>query len=159
MKDQDSIFFRNFSWLLGFLVLLTVILAVYGYKVHKDLVNNDAKMDRSKISSALAPVAKINTGDPMTSAPVAEEEVKVAFDGSLDGNMIYDNVCSACHITGAAGAPKLVAEEWATRLEKGNDALIQSVINGLGAMPPKAGRADLSEEQIKVTVEFMINSL
>lgn len=157
MKDQDSIFFRNFSWLLGFLVLLTVILAVYGYIVHQDLVGAHKKPDRANISKTISSVAKVNTSGEIIAAVV--ETPVVAFDGSLDGSMIYDSVCSACHISGAAGAPKLVASEWTARLEKGNDALIQSVINGLGAMPPKAGRPDLSDEQIKATVDFMLNSL
>ena len=92
----------------------------------------------------------------MAVAPVA---VAAAFDGSLDGEMIYNNVCAACHTSGAGGAPKLIAAEWEGRLEQGMDAMVANAIAGFmgekGLMPAKGGRADLSDEQVKATVEFM----
>lgn len=159
MKDQDSIFFRNFSLLLGFLVLLTIVLAVVGSMRHDSVLGEDKMaQDRSDIAKLIEPVAQVNTGDVVEVVEV-EEAPAIAFDGSTDGEMIYQNVCFACHGTGAAGAPKLEAADWAGRLEKGTDALVESSIAGLGAMPPKGGRTDLSDEQMKVTVEFMVNGL
>ncbi len=77
--------------------------------------------------------------------------------------MIYDNVCMACHTTGAGGSPKLEAAAWEGRLEKGMDAVIANAINGFmgeaGLMPAKGGRADLTDEQMKVAVEYMTNNL
>lgn len=163
MKDQDSIFFRNFSMLLGFLVLLTIVLAIVSYEMHYDLLgDDDMAKDRSAIAKSIEPVAQVNTGGAM----VVKEEVKevaVAFDGSTDGKMIYENVCAACHSTGAGGAPKLEAAAWATRTTQGMDTMVSHAINGfqgtLGFMPAKGGRANLSDEQVKATVEFMISGL
>jgi len=162
MKDQDSIFFRNFSMLLGFLVFTTIVLAVVGYKMHNNLLSDDGMAkDRTAIAKVIEPVAKVNTGD-VIAIKEEVEEVAVAFEGSTDGKMIYQNVCSACHGTGAAGAPKLEAAAWKTRLTQGIDKLVSHAINGfqgtVGFMPAKGGRADLSDEQVKATVEFMTSS-
>ncbi|HFC30645.1 MAG TPA: cytochrome c5 family protein [Oceanospirillales bacterium] len=165
MKDQDSIFFRNFSMLLGFLVLLTIVLAVAGYVIHNNVLGDDEMAkDRSDITEILEPVAKVNTGEAIVAeVETKTEAVAVAFDGSTDGKMIFDNVCFACHGTGAGGAPKLESAPWVGRLDKGLDGLVANAISGfqgtIGFMPAKGGRADLSDEQIKATVEFMIEGL
>jgi len=39
----------------------------------------------------------------------------------------------------------------------GGVALVQSVIKGKGAMPPKAGNASLSDAEIRAAVEFMVS--
>lgn len=171
MKDQDSIFFKNFSIMLGGLILLTIILAIVGYIMHNNLLGDDVVIkDRTMIEKMIEPVAKVNTGELKTvTTAIADPEIverteevsapTIAFEGSTDGKMIYNSVCMACHMTGAAGAPKLETADWAGRLGKGLDGLTESAINGMGVMPPKGGRADLSDEQIKVTVEFMIKGL
>jgi cytochrome c5 len=165
MKDQDSIFFKNFSFMLGGLIALTIILAIAGYVIHNNVLGDDEMAkDRSDIAKIIEPVAKVNTGEPIVAEVAAEEQVAaVAFDGSTDGKMIYDNVCFACHGTGAGGAPKLESAPWVGRLDKGLDGLVANAITGfqgtIGFMPAKGGRADLSDEQIKATVEFMIEGL
>ncbi len=156
MKDQDSVFFRNFSMLLGFLIFLTIVLAFTGYFMQKDILgDNEMAKDRSEIAKTLEPVAKVNTGDVIVPQVEEEKAPTAAFDGTLDGKKIYDNVCTACHSSGAAGAPKLEKAAWEPRLANGIDALVASAIKGKGAMPPRGGRADLSDEQVKATVEFM----
>jgi cytochrome c oxidase cbb3-type subunit 3 len=50
----------------------------------------------------------------------------------------------------------LGSPEMAQRAEKGLDTLTQSAINGINAMPARGGRADLSDEQVQVAVEFML---
>jgi len=165
MKDQDSIFFKNFSFLLAGLVALTIILAIVGYVMHYNILGeDDMAKDRSAIAKAIEPMVKVNTGDAIIAvAEETSEVVAVAFNGSVDGKMIYDNVCFACHGTGAGGAPKLEAAAWASRLPKGIDTMVENAISGfqgtLGFMPAKGGRADLSDEQIIATVGFMIEGL
>ena len=159
MKDQDSIFFKNFSIMLAALIVLTIILIIVGNVVHDNLLGRDVlSEDRTAVAKTIKPVAQVNTGD----ASLMEETavaIAVAFDGSLDGKMIYDAVCMACHATGAAGAPKLETAAWADRMTVGIDGLLTSSINGIGAMPPRAGRPDLSDEQLKAAIEFMTNNL
>jgi cytochrome c5 len=38
---------------------------------------------------------------------------------------------------------------------KGMDGLVASAINGLNVMPPRGGRNDLSDEDIRAAVVFM----
>ncbi len=164
MKDQDSIFFKNFSIMLAALIVITIILIIVGNVVHENLLGRDAMSeDRSTVSETIKPVAQVNTGDVIVEEDKTEAVVAVAFDGSTDGEMIYQNVCFACHGTGAGGAPKLEAAAWSARMAKGMDGLVANAVNGyqgtLGFMPAKGGRADLSDEQVKVTVEFMTSKL
>nr|WP_239056796.1 c-type cytochrome [Wenzhouxiangella limi] len=83
-------------------------------------------------------------------------EVEAAFDGSLDGSLIYDRACASCHEVGAAGAPEMVASAWADRIDKGKEQLVSNAINGIGAMPPRGGRRDLTDEQIEASVSHML---
>jgi len=109
----------------------------------------------------IQPVSDAYTGDEATQAiaavetAVVEEEIAAAFDGSLDAEMLYTNVCAACHETGLAGAPQPGTDAMAERTAKGMDALMETAIGGLNAMPARGGRADLSDEQMKVIIEFM----
>jgi cytochrome c5 len=74
-----------------------------------------------------------------------------------DGKKTYDTVCMACHATGVAGAPKFGDKAaWAPRVQSGLDALLQSVVKGKGAMPPRAG-TQLSDAELRVAVEFMVS--
>jgi cytochrome c5 len=68
----------------------------------------------------------------------------------------YNQSCIACHSSGAAGAPKTgVVADWAPRMEKGMDALVASVANGMNAMPPKGMCFDCSNEDFKALIQHM----
>ena len=71
---------------------------------------------------------------------------------------LYTQICSACHIAGVAGAPKLGDKAaWAPRVAQGIEALTASVIKGKGAMPPKGG-SNASEADLKAVVTYMVNA-
>jgi cytochrome c5 len=90
-----------------------------------------------------------------TAAPAAAAAGKPA---AADGKAVYDKTCFACHAQSVAGSPKLGDKEaWAPRLKAGTDGLMQSVIKGKGAMPPKAGNPSLSDQEIRAAVEFMVS--
>jgi len=68
----------------------------------------------------------------------------------------YNQSCMACHAAGVAGAPKSFdAAAWAPRLKTGMDALVASVTNGKGAMPPKGLCMDCSADQFKQLINYM----
>ena len=79
----------------------------------------------------------------------------------FDPESRYATACFACHSTGAAGAPRVApgnALEWAPRLEKGLDAVVENTVNGMGTMPPKGLCFDCTPEELRAIVEFMIAS-
>lgn len=80
------------------------------------------------------------------------------------GERVYQQVCNACHGTGAGGAPRLGNQsQWETRLAQGNDTLYQHAVQGFtgshGTMPPRGGKADLSDTDVKAGVDYMLSKL
>jgi len=85
----------------------------------------------------------------------SSETAEIDIDPEI--KQTYDTACKVCHAGGLAGAPKLgVAADWKARLELGTENIYKNAINGLNGMPPKGGRADLSDETIKATVDYML---
>ena len=87
-----------------------------------------------------------------------------AFAASAKGEGVYMNFCSSCHASGIAGAPKTGDKAaWAARIAAGRDTLNSNAINGLqgaaGYMPPKGGRADLSDEEIVAAVDYLVEQV
>lgn len=83
---------------------------------------------------------------------VAEEEDAVREPGD-----IYQQACAACHDTGAAGAPTIgELGDWEARFDKGTDELVQSTVDGMGAMPPMGGCRDCDEDDIRAVVEYIM---
>lgn len=79
-----------------------------------------------------------------------------AFSQS-SGQQTYDQVCSTCHASGTSGAPKFGDKAaWQPRIKQGKQTLYQHAINGLGAMPPKGGSANLSDEDVQAAVDYMV---
>jgi cytochrome c5 len=70
----------------------------------------------------------------------------------------YRSACMACHASGAAGAPKTGDKAaWKARIAAGMDTMVTNAIKGKGAMPPKGGRANLTDAQIKAVVAYMVD--
>lgn len=72
---------------------------------------------------------------------------------------VYTTYCHVCHEAGVAGAPKFGdAAEWAPRIEKGMDVLLDHVLNGFGAMPAKGTCAGCTSDDLKSAIEYMIEA-
>jgi cytochrome c5 len=131
--------------LLAFLVPIIGIILVVQLVLSRPGADPNA-LTPEAVNARIQPVARVELG-----APSAAPGARAAAD-------IVKNTCAACHQTGAANAPKLGnAEEWAPRIKTGINALVQSVIKGKGAMPPKAGDASLTEGEIHNAVVLMTN--
>ncbi|MEM7540367.1 MAG: c-type cytochrome [Pseudomonadota bacterium] len=120
--------------------------------------------------SASAPIAK----EPVASEPVASEpaadEIAAAPEpiaqasNSEAGKNVYDMACTICHAHGVAGAPKFGdAGAWSPRIAQGIDTLYQHSLKGFmgsnGMMPPKGGRPDLSDDDVRAAVDYMTASV
>ena len=71
---------------------------------------------------------------------------------------IYESACAACHGAGILNAPKFGdSAAWSARAKVGLDGLVKSAIAGTAkGMPPKGGRVDLSDAQIRSVIEYMM---
>ncbi len=71
----------------------------------------------------------------------------------------YEASCSACHSNAAIGAPVVGDKDgWITVMEKGLEKVYHNGINGINAMPPKGGNMDLSDEETKIIIDYMIEA-
>ena len=73
------------------------------------------------------------------------------------GEQVFQAQCSACHTTGAAGAPKAGdAAAWGPRVATGYDALLNSALKGKGAMAAQGG-GEFSDLEIGRAVVYLAN--
>jgi len=108
---------------------------------------------RSEIAERIAPVGGVDSSamEMVAAAPAAPAAPR-------SGEAVYSTYCVACHMSGAAGAPKYGdATAWAPRIAKGKDALYASTYNGLnGVMPARGTCMDCSDEELQATVDYMV---
>ncbi len=157
---------KRFSLVLVLLAIFAAVILFLSIALHNTLYRPEPPAREVAREQRLAPVGGVFAGETgraaaqaAREAAAAERTVTAAFDGSLDGELIYERACASCHVSGAAGAPLMVASDWVGRLEQGMDTLVANAINGIGAMPPRGGRMDLTDEQIEVSVAFMVDML
>ncbi len=106
---------------------------------------------------AVAPAAPA-TPPPAAAAPAAPAPAQAAATNPA-GEKLYKSTCFACHGTGVANAPKFGDKAaWAPYVATGIDTMVKVALTGKGAMPPKGGAANASEEDIRAAVEYMVNA-
>lgn len=75
------------------------------------------------------------------------------------GKKIYQQYCAGCHDTGTAEAPRRDdVAHWKKRFTEVRSALTDAVIKGKGAMPPKGGCADCTEEMLNNAMLYLAGS-
>ena len=85
-------------------------------------------------------------------------EVRDANRPLKSGEEVYKAQCSACHATGAAGAPKFGdAGAWGPRIKTGFASLMNSALKGKGAMGAQGG-GDFSDIEVGRAAAFMANA-
>lgn len=109
------------------------------------------------IAERLKPMGQVNVTGAAASPTGATTAAVVGVGSPKD---IYENNCKMCHQTGVAGAPKMgSASDWSARLSsQGVDTLIKTAISGIRAMPPKGNCLKCTPDDIKATVEYMLEA-
>ena len=97
-------------------------------------------------------------------AAAAKAAAQVAYGGTTDGSVIFGNLCTGCHTSGAGGAPTLDRAHWASRIPQGTDVLHKHAIEGYtgpdgGEMPARGGNPALTDAQVIATVDWMLQNL
>ena len=122
MRNHDLVFLKNFTQIIVFLMVITVLLILAGvYFNSKRPVPVNPTATAATITR-IQPAGAVFAGDTgaaaaAAAAVVAAEAAKgvVAYGGTLDGGEIFGQICTGCHTSGAAGAPKLEKSAWTAR--------------------------------------------
>ncbi|RUR31137.1 c-type cytochrome [Vreelandella nanhaiensis] len=154
----------NFKCILGGIVAFGMLSGV---------VLADEEAEDEALAERLAPVGRLclqgqecqravtqHTAADATEA-AASDEPSLEEVAQYDGEALYAKAsCGACHAAGIAGAPATGdSTAWTARLAQGTEKLYANAINGIGAMPPKGGRFNFSDDEIKAIVDYMIDEL
>jgi cytochrome c5 len=112
-------------------------------------------MVENTVLERIKPVGEVRVD---TSTQVASAESVETAERS--GKEIYSSKCAGCHTSGVMGAPKYASlEDWAQRIDLGLEKLTLSAISGKGGMPARGTCMDCTDNEIKVTVQYMLDSL
>ena len=165
MKDNQ--FATQLLIIIGVLVGLTVLILALANVLISDADFSEDAVIQGNIEERIKPIGNVNitgktvaaTNAAESSASVAGDSTESAADSGLSAEKIYE-ACSACHATGVLNAPKFADKaSWEPRISKGVDQLYANAINGIGTMPPKGGRVDYSDDDIKKAVDYMLESV
>ena len=128
-------------------IVIIILLAYYVDNTTRTGAGTE-ELSTQQVAARIAPVAQVNVRD--ANAPRVFKT----------GEQVYQAVCSACHASGAAGAPKFGnSGDWAPRIAQGYDTLWKTALSGKGAMPPRGGTSpdDYSDYEIGLAVAYMAN--
>ncbi|MEB2348577.1 MAG: c-type cytochrome [Comamonadaceae bacterium] len=130
---------------LGFLVPVFVILGLVYYYSSETKTAAGSNVTEQAVTQRLQKVGE---------AEVRDDANRVLHSGED----VYKAQCSACHATGAAGAPKFSdAAAWGPRIKEGEDALVHAALKGKGAMPPQGG-GQFDDTEIARAAVYMANA-
>jgi quinoprotein glucose dehydrogenase len=95
-----------------------------------------------------------NLGSKDTPAKIeASEAIKLRT-----AQEIYNSFCASCHAGGRNGAPRFGdSVQWNKIAAKGMNKLIYSTKNGLNGMPPMGLCNDCTDNELKLSIEFLLN--
>ena len=171
MSKADDIFWKEFGVILLLLLAFSVAMFIIARSIGATTMERMHTSAKS-VAMRIEPVGKVRVGDP-TQQSAAALEVAMASEAASTaatasgsavaaadappGETVYQGLCHACHAAGLAGAPKPDdTEAWAERAAKGLDAMVATAIQGLGGMPPRGGNPALTDEEIRLAIEYML---
>ena len=99
---------------------------------------------------ATAALAAAVAGLPLAVLPTATPPQR-------SGAEVVSYQCVLCHGRGVGGAPRIGDRPACERRSRqGFDALFRSASDGRGAMPPRGGLSDLTDEELRAAIRYML---
>jgi cytochrome c5 len=172
MSKSDQSVLRQFSIMIGGLAVLTVVLILAALAIHEHEPKETNPKQPARVAARIAPDGAVYAGNTGRAAMQAAADAaakaaasQVAYGGTTDGKAIFDQLCTSCHTSGVAGAPKVGDKAvWGPRLAEGIDTLIKHAIEGYHGpdgnfMPPKGGNPALTDEQVTNAVHWIADQV
>jgi cytochrome c5 len=169
VRNHDLVFLKHFSQVIAFLVAVTLGLILLGLYINGLKPAEVSEAKAAQVANAIQPHGAVFAGATGAAAQIAakkaaEEAAKgqVAYGGTLDGSVIFSNLCSGCHTSGAGNAPKMLKADWTARIAQGKETLHKHAIEGynnVGVMPARGGNPSLTDEQVIASVDWMVGNL
>ena len=167
MRNYDLEFLKHFSMVIGFLMLVTLGLIAGAFYLHGTIPPEISPVAAKQTQARIAPAGAVYAGATGAAAQAAAQAAALAaasaqqaYGGTLDGGVIYQNLCGACHTNGVGKAPTLDHAHWDARIAQGKDTLYNHALHGFngktGVMPAKGGRTDWPDDLIKQAVDHII---
>jgi cytochrome c5 len=168
VRNHDLVFLKHFSQVIAVLFGIMVVLILIGLYLNGRKVIEPNPIAEARTVERIRPLGAVYAGETGAAAAAAAAQAAAQaaasggapYGGTLDGAVIYQNLCSACHANGAGGAPAPTAAAWAPRIAQGRDVLLKHAIEGFqgqaGIMPARGGNARLTDEQMTAVVDYMI---
>lgn len=166
--NRDQKFFDMYSLVIGILALFALGILV-GASFLSDMTQGVYTAETAEYKAATAdrirpvgqvylPGEEVNASQLLVAEAVPVEPVATV----LSGPQVFNEACLMCHGSGIGGAPTLVDKAaWAPRIAQGNEILYQRAIEGFtgqsGFMPPKGARMDLSDDEVRGAVDYMVS--
>ena len=166
--SRDQKFFDMYSLVIGVLVVAAIgilVLAMTMSERTQGVYTRETAEYRAAVAERIRPVGQVYLPgeEQQAAAPVVDtmpepEPVTTA----MTGPQVYNSACLACHSAGVGGAPVTGDKaQWADRIAQGIDVLYDHAINGFDGdamtpMLPKGGRADLSDQEVRDAVDYMV---
>lgn len=172
MTPSDRTFMRHFAMMIAALAGIAVLLIVIGSIIYAYQPSEQTHVQAQEASERIMPIGGDYAGSTGRAAMQAQAAAaakaaasQVAYGGTTDGKTIFGQLCTTCHSTGAAGAPKITDKAaWAPRIAEGIDTLVKHAIDGYTGpdgnhMPAKGGNPALTDQQIEATVKWMVGQV
>ncbi len=164
---RDQSFFDRYSIVIGALAAIAIAIYIVSAKMSdmtQGIYTRDAGEYQAAVTERIRPLGQVYLPgeEHAAEAPTVETVSDVApVATTLSGPQVYNSACLACHGSGIGGAPVLGdVDAWTPRIAQGDDVLKGHAINGftnVGYMPPKGGRVDLSDQEIRDAVDYMVS--
>lgn len=170
VSKQDTHFFNVFSLVIGLLVGVAIFLFALSRIVAGQTQERHVYAEPDYLASVTDRIRPFTreaiAGQDNAALAIAPTKPAGQAGSALpipkNGEQAFQEVCSACHGMGIAGAPKAGdAAAWDPRIAKGKATLYEHALHGFtgtkGTMPAKGGRADIPDAVIKQAVDYMVS--
>ena len=170
LSKSDQSFLRQFSIMIGGLAVMTVLLILGALAIYRHEPKEVDPHQTAATAARIAPAGAVYAGNTGRAAMQAAADAaakaaasQVAYGGTTDGKEIFNHLCTSCHTSGVAGAPKVGDKSmWGPRIAQGMDTLVKHAIEGYHGpdgnyMPAKGGNPALTDEQVTNAVHWIVD--